>query len=224
MTGDRLGIVLADDSALIRDGIAGLLERQGFDIVARVADADTLVACVDDLASGGRMPDLLVTDVRMPPTLTRDGLVAALTLRSRHPALAIVVLSQYVSPAYARRLFAMPSRSGTGYLLKDRVSDVAAFTTSLRVVADGGVVVDPDVTRAMMHSQNNGLDALTPRELEVLEAMARGLSNTQIAEELVVSTAAVAKHVAGIFTKLDLQAGEENRRVRAILAYLTASG
>ena len=204
MTGDRLGIVLADDSALIRDGIAGLLERQGFDIVARVADADTLVACVDDLASGGRMPDLLVTDVRMPPTLTRDGLVAALTLRSRHPALAIVVLSQYVSPAYARRLFAMPSRSGTGYLLKDRVSDVAAFTTSLRVVADGGVVVDPDVTRAMMHSQNNGLDALTPRELEVISLAATGLGNRELARTMRVSEATVKTHLHRIFTKLDV--------------------
>lgn len=215
-------LVIADDSALIREGLAGLLTRQGFDVAARTDRADSLVALVDDLAAAGQAPDVVVTDVRMPPTMTHDGLLAALELRSRHPRLAIVVLSQHVSPAYAQRLFAMPSAAGTGYLLKDRVSDVAAFTASLRLVATGGSVIDPEVTRAMMQAGSGGLGELTPRELEVLELMARGLANSQIAAELVVTPAAVAKHVARIFTKLDLPPGEENRRVRAVLAYLTS--
>lgn len=221
MTTDRpLRVVLADDSALLREGLAGLLTRQGFDVVGQTDRADTLVGVVQELADAGTMPDVVVTDVRMPPTLTHDGLLAALELRRIHPGLAIVVLSQHVSPAYAQQLFALPSDAGTGYLLKDRVSDVAAFTTTLRLIATGGVVIDPAVTRAMMQVRRTGLDQLTPREFEVLELMARGHSNSEIAAELVVTAAAVAKHVARIFTKLGLAAGEENRRVRAILAYL----
>lgn len=219
-------LVLADDAALLREGLAGLLERQGFAVVAQEADADGLVARVDALAAEGELPDAVITDVRMPPTMTTDGLTAALDLKRRHPRLAVLVLSQYVSPAYAQELFALdspPGAGGAGYLLKDRVSQVADFLGSLRVVVGGGVVVDPEVARAMMRASRSGLGDLTPREREVLELMARGLSNSQIAGELYVSGAAVAKHVAAIFTKLGLDPSEENRRVRAILAFLGES-
>lgn len=216
-----VSVVLADDSALIREGLAGLLTRQGFDIAAQVDRADTLPEIIASLADAGCSPDVLVTDVRMPPLFTQDGLLAAMELRARFPQLAIMVLSQHVAPAYAQKLFALPSDAGTGYLLKDRVSDVADFTAKLRIVAGGGVVIDPDVTRAMMRNRAHGLDTLTARELEVLELMARGQSNNEIAGMLVVTPAAVAKHVNKIFTKLGLAAGEENRRVRAILAYLS---
>lgn len=216
-------LVLADDSALLREGLAGLLERQGFRVLAQEADADALLARVGALGAAGELPDAVVTDVRMPPTMTTDGLQAALTLKERHPRLAVLVLSQYVSPAYAQELFALdtpPGGGGAGYLLKDRVSQVADFLGSLRVVVGGGVVVDPQVARAMMRTSRSGLGDLTPREREVLELMARGLSNGQIAAGMHVSGAAVAKHVAAIFTKLGLDPSAENRRVRAILAYL----
>lgn len=216
-------LVLADDSALLREGLAGLLERQGMTVVGQEADATALVERVEALAVVGELPDAVVTDVRMPPTMTADGLQAALTLKERHPRLSVLVLSQYVSPAYAQQLFALdvpPGAGGSGYLLKDRVAQVADFLDSLRVVLGGGVVIDPDVARAMMRATRSGLGDLTPREREVLELMARGLSNSQIAGELYVSGAAVAKHVASIFTKLGLDPSEENRRVRAILAFL----
>ena len=214
---------MADDSALLREGLVGLLTRQGFDVVAREARADTLVARVRQLAADGEAPDAVITDVRMPPTMTNDGLHAALELKSELPALGVLVLSQYVAPLYAQELFALPSgpgSGGSGYLLKDRVAEVADFVASLRLVLSGGVVIDPDVARAMMRSSRSGLGELTQRELEVLELMARGLSNAQIAAELFLSGAAVAKHVSNIFMKLGLAPGEENRRVRAILAFL----
>ncbi|WP_296139454.1 response regulator transcription factor [uncultured Tessaracoccus sp.] len=216
-------LVLADDSALIRDGLAGLLERRGYTVVAREASADALRATVDRLVADGTPPDGVVTDVRMPPGMTNDGLEAAIAIRQRHPQVAVMVLSQYVSASYAQRLFSLdppPGAGGSGYLLKDRVSDVADFLTHLDVVLHGGVVIDPEVARSMMRASRTGLGTLTPRELEVLELMARGRSNTEIAEELVVSGAAVAKHVSSIFMKLGLDPSEENRRVRAILAYL----
>lgn len=218
---ERLTVVLADDSALLREGLVGLLERQGFVVVAQEARADALLETVDRLARAGELPDVVVTDVRMPPGMANDGLVAALRLKREHPGLAVMVLSQYVAPAYAQQLFGMTSESGTGYLLKDRVSEVADFVRSLRVVASGGVVIDPEVARAMMRAGTSGILDLTAREHEVMELMARGLSNSQIAAELVVSGPAVAKHVANIFAKLGLDASEENRRVRAILAYLS---
>lgn len=221
---DAITLVVADDSALLREGLSGLLRRQGFEIVAEESRADALLQTVRRLGSEGALPDLVVTDVRMPPTMTNDGLLAAVELKRTFPALAVMVLSQYVAPAYARELFALPSNAGTGYLLKDRVAEVADFVQSLRIVARGGVVVDPDVTRAMMSTRQAGLGDLTPREREVLELMARGLSNGQIADELVVSGAAVAKHVANVFAKLHLDSGEENRRVRAVLTYLSAQG
>lgn len=213
-------LVLADDSALLREGLAGLLERQGFEVVAQESSADSLISRIDSMEV---LPDGIITDVRMPPTMTSDGLAAALELKSRYPQLAVMVLSQYVSPAYAQQLFALdspPGSGGTGYLLKDRISDVADFLGHLNVVLSGGVVIDPEVARSMMRASRTGLGTLTARELEVLELMARGLSNNQIAGELFVSGAAVAKHVASIFLKLGLDPSEENRRVRAILAYL----
>ncbi|WP_314452875.1 response regulator transcription factor [uncultured Actinomyces sp.] len=216
-------LVLADDSALLREGLAGLLERQGYDVIARESSAPGLVDCINRLDGQGRLPDAIITDVRMPPSMRNDGLEAALAIRRRHPAVAIMVLSQYVSATYAQQLFAADApveAGGTGYLLKDRVSEVADFLGSLRVVLAGGMVTDPEVARAMVRGSRSGLADLTPRELEVLELMARGLSNGQISAQMIVSRAAVAKHVSAIFLKLGLDPSEENRRVRAILAFL----
>lgn len=217
-------VVLADDSALQREGLAGLLERQGFRVVAQEARADALRQTIQQMAAAGELPEVVITDVRMPPTLTNDGLAVALELKAAHPQLAVLVLSQYVAPAYAQQLFALPAdpgSGGSGYLLKDRVAQVADFIGSLRVVASGGVVIDPEVARAMMRTSRSGLGDLSPREFEVLELMARGLSNNQIAGELFLSGAAVAKHVSSICAKLGLDPSEENRRVRAILAFLS---
>lgn len=209
-------IVLADDSALIREGLAGLLERRGHSIIGQAGNADE----IPDLCALD--PDILITDVRMPPNMADDGLKAAVAMRAVYPGLDIMVLSQYVAPAYAVDLFAGHSTAGTGYLLKDRVADVASFLQSLEVVAGGGTVIDPSVASALMSAGRSGLGELTPREKEVLELMSRGLSNSEIAATLVVSGAAVAKHVANIFMKLRLPPEEENRRVKAILEYLTA--
>lgn len=219
-------IIVADDSALLREGIAGLLERQGHEVVAQAADADELLAVVEHRVAAGI--DVVITDVRMPPTLTDDGLRAALAIRAAHPGIAILLVSQYVAPEYANQLFGSDAAvtpegvGGLGYLLKDRVSRVADFLRSLAVVAAGGVVVDPDVAARLMHRTPTRLASLTPRELEVLELMARGQSNGQIGEELFLSPGAVSKHVANVFGKLDLGPGEENRRVRAVLTFLAA--
>ena len=169
------------------------------------------------------VPDLLIADVRMPPGMGDDGLQAALKLREEFPDLPIMVLSQYIAPVYADKLFSAESMAGTGYLLKERVGQVKDFVDACVLVSNGGVVVDPTVARRIM-SQGRGLADLTPREQEVLELMARGKSNADIACELVVSPAAVAKHVSNIFLRLGLPASEENRRVRAILTYLRETG
>lgn len=235
-------IVIADDSALLREGVAGLVEKRGHEVIAMVDTAHGLVADIDDrFDDTGELPDLVITDVRMPPKMSDDGLRAAVELRERYPQLNVMVLSQYVAPAYARELFSpggaggsagvgtgvgssgSSSIGGTGYLLKDRVGQVLDFLGSLEVVAGGGVVIDPDVATALMQSGKSGLASLTAREREVLELMARGKSNKQIADDLVLSGAAVAKHVSNIFMKLHLEPGEENRRVRAILEFLTAT-
>ena len=235
-------IVIADDSALLREGVAGLVEKRGHEVMAMVDTAHGLVADIDDrFDDTGELPDLAITDVRMPPKMSDDGLRAAVELRERYPQLNVMVLSQYVAPAYARELFSSSgaggsagvgtgvgssgssSSGGTGYLLKDRVGQVLDFLGSLEVVAGGGVVIDPDVATALMQSGKSGLASLTAREREVLELMARGKSNKQIADDLVLSGAAVAKHVSNIFMKLHLEPGEENRRVRAILEFLTAT-
>lgn len=216
-------IVLADDSAILREGVAGLLERRGHEVVATASDAPGLEAAVDALAD--ELPDVVVTDVRMPPEMGDDGLRVAVVLRRRYPSLGVLVLSQYVAPAYARELFVRDQAAGgAGYLLKDRVADVADFLRTLETVADGGVAIDPDVAATLMSSGRSGLETLTPREREVLALMARGLSNGEIAGELYLSSAAVAKHVANVFAKLGLSPGEENRRVRAVLEYLTHTG
>ena len=214
-----LRIVVADDSAILREGLAGLLERRGHSVVDQASSAPSLEAVVDKLRDD--LPDIVITDVRMPPGMGDDGLKAAVNLRNAYPGLPVMVLSQYVAPAYAVELFDSPE-AGTGYLLKDRVSEVRDFLASLDVVAQGGTVIDPTVAQALMSSGRSGLGELTPREREVLELMSRGKTNKDIAAELVLSAAAVAKHVSNIFTKLRLDPSEDNRRVKAILEYLSA--
>ncbi|MGC5615889.1 response regulator [Georgenia sp. Z1491] len=228
-------LVVADDAALLREGLVGLLERQGHEVVAQAASAPELEAVVEKVAGGGEAIDVVVTDVRMPPGDGEDGLRAAARIRAAHPEIGILVLSQYAAPAYAAELFAplsdpaaaassRPDVGGLGYLLKERVARVADFMRSLGIVAAGGVVADPDVVSRLVAGRRTAVDALTVREREVLELMASGLSNSQIAERLVLSNGAVAKHVANVFSGLGLAANEENRRVRAVLAYLTAVG
>lgn len=218
-------LVVADDSALLREGLVGLLERQGHAVVGQAASATELLAVVGHAA--GEV-ELVVTDVRMPPDLTDDGLRAALQIRERWPAIGILVVSQYVAPEYAHQLFGAPGQAapvgvgGLGYLLKDRIARVADFMRSLAIVAAGGVVIDPDVAARLVHRTPSRLASLTPREREVLELMARGLSNAQIGDRLVLSPGAVSKHVANVFAKLELGPDEENRRVRAVLAFLAA--
>ncbi|MCF2707298.1 response regulator transcription factor [Arcanobacterium haemolyticum] len=213
-------LVVADDSALFREGLVGLLERQGHEVVAQAASAPELLAVVRE-----SVPEVVITDVRMPPGMSDDGLRAAVQLREELPQVSIMVLSQYVAPAYATKLFE-PSApvdgvGGLGYLLKDRVARVADFVRSLQVVAIGGVVIDPEVATSLVKGRSSVLDSLTPREVEVLELMAQGLSNQQICDKLYLSAAAVSKHVASVFSKLGMAPGEDNRRVRAVLAYLT---
>ena len=280
-------ILLADDAALLREGLAGLLTAAGHEVVAQVADADALRTEVARLAAAGEPPDVVVTDVRMPPTRTDDGLRAAVDLRAAHPGLPVVVLSAYVAGPYLGELIEGVD-GAVGYLLKERVGRVSDFMHSLDVVVSGGIVIDPEVMAHLMASAagavgagamgpdapralaasgvsgapdgagpvgapdgavgagesiapgatgavgrgpaasapaappNRGLERLTPREAEVLTLMAEGLSNGRIAQRLMVSDGAVAKHVANIFLKLDLPPGEENRRVRAVLAWVRA--
>ena len=292
-------ILLADDAALLREGLAGLLTAAGHEVVAQVADADVLRTEVARLAAAGELPDVVVTDVRMPPTRTDDGLRAAVDLRAAHPGLPVVVLSAYVAGPYLGELLEGVD-GAVGYLLKERVGRVSDFLRSLDVVVSGGIVIDPEVMAHLMASaagavgagatgpdapralaapgasgapdgvgawgmavetgaavetgtvagtgepiasgawgaagmagrrpaagalagpRNPGLERLTPREAEVLTLMAEGLSNGRIAQRLVISDGAVAKHVANIFLKLDLPPGEENRRVRAVLAWVRA--
>ena len=215
-------LLVADDAALIRAGLVGLLERAGHRVVAEAADAPELLAQCRRLATGDGLPELVIADVRMPPTMTDDGLHAAVQLRAEYPSLPVLMLSQYVAPAYASTLLEGGASSGLGYLLKERVGRVADFLASVELVASGGVVVDPEVISQLLNSRRGDpvLGRLTPRELEVLSLMANGAANQQIADKLVISTAAVAKHVANIFLKMGLGPDEDNRRVRAVLAYL----
>ncbi|MFE6282782.1 response regulator [Streptomyces sp. NPDC057877] len=213
-----LRIALAEDSVLLREGLIGLLARFGHQVVAAVGDAAALVAAVE-----AETPDIVVTDVRMPPGFQDEGLHAAVRLRERRPGLPVLVLSQYVQRAYAAELLDSGDGSGVGYLLKDRVGQVEEFVTALSEVAAGGTVVDPEVVRQLLRRRRDPLERLTPREREVLALIAEGRSNGAIARALVVSEAAVGKHISGIFTKLDLpQAEETHRRVLAVLAYLRA--
>ena len=219
-------ILVADDAALIRAGLVGLLERAGHDVVAEAGDAPELIAQCTRLAEGpDGLPDLVITDVRMPPTMTDDGLRAAVQLRESYPGLPMLIVSQYVAPAYAATLLATNAAGGVGYLLKERVGRVADFMRSAELVAAGEVVMDPEVVAQLLNARRTDprLGRLTPRELEVLSLMAKGAANQQIAAQLVITPAAVAKHVANIFAKLDLGPDEDNRRVRAVLAYLNGT-
>ncbi|MBC7267179.1 MAG: response regulator transcription factor [Streptomyces sp.] len=210
--------MLAEDSVLLREGLIGLLARFGHQVVAAVGDAGALVAAVEAEA-----PDIVVTDVRMPPGFQDEGLHAAVRLRERRPALPVLVLSQYVQRTYASELLDSGDGRGVGYLLKDRVGQVEEFVTALSDVASGGTVVDPEVVRQLLRRRRDPLERLTPREREVLALIAQGRSNAAIARELVVSDAAVGKHISGIFTKLDLPPAEEtHRRVLAVLTFLRA--
>lgn len=214
-------IVIAEDSVLLRAGIARLLTDAGFDVVAAVGDAPSLVQAVNRL-----QPDLAVVDVRMPPTLTDDGLRAALTIRERHPGVAILVLSQYVEERYASELLAQET-TGVGYLLKDRVADVGEFVEAVTRVAAGGTALDTEVVAQLLarSRRRDPLDRLTPRERDVLGLMAEGRTNAAIAKALVVGEGAVEKHVNSIFTKFDLAATEgDNRRVLAVLRWLGEGG
>jgi DNA-binding NarL/FixJ family response regulator len=216
MAGRELRIVLAEDSALLREGLVGILERAGHDVVASAVDGEDLVRAVREEG-----PDVVITDVRMPPDHSDEGLRAAALIRAEHPRLPILVLSQYVADAYLPGLMDTAGSAGIGYLLKDRVGRVADFLHSLEQVVAGETVVDPEVVRQLLarRSGDGPLSALTPREREVLALMAEGRTNVSIASVLVVSEAAVRKHVGSIFAKLDLGDGTD-RRVAAVLAYL----
>lgn len=210
-------VVLAEDSVLLRDGIVRLLTSAGFDVAAACPDADSFIAAVDE-----HRPDLVVVDVRMPPTFTSEGIVAALAVRDKHPETAVMVLSQYVEEQYATELVAARSK-GVGYLLKDRVADTSDFIAALRDVAGGGTVLDPEVVTQLLTRARHAdpLAALTPRERDVLDLMAQGRTNSAIGKQLYVSDGAVEKHVTSIFTKLDLPPAEgDHRRVLAVLRWL----
>jgi DNA-binding NarL/FixJ family response regulator len=210
-------VVIAEDDVLLREGLAGLISRFGHEVVASVGDAAALPEAVRE-----HRPDVVVTDVRMPPGFTDEGLRAAVALRAESP-LPVLVLSQYVEQTYAAELLESGDGAGVGYLLKDRVGEVAEFVDALTRVASGGTVVDPEVVRQLLRRRRDPLQRLTPRELEVLGLIAEGRSNASIARELVVTEAAVAKHIASIFTKLDLPpTGDGHRRVLAVLTYLDA--
>ena len=210
-------VVVAEDSVLLREGIARLLGEHGFDVVGQAGDAEDLVRKV-----GAHKPDVAVVDIRMPPTNTDDGLRAALRIRDEHPQTGVLVLSAYVEEAYALELVA-ESASGLGYLLKDRVADVDGFVDAVRRVGGGGSALDPEVVSRLVgrNRRDDPLAELTPREREVLELMAEGRTNAAIAERLVVTERAVEKHVTSIFGKLGLSpAPEDHRRVLAVLTFL----
>jgi DNA-binding NarL/FixJ family response regulator len=211
-------VVIAEDAAIMRDGLAALLQERGHEVVATVADGGALVDAVER-----HDPDVAIVDIRMPPTHTDEGLRAALMLRHQHSEVGVLLFSQYVETRYASQLLAERS-AGVGYLLKDRVADVQEFVEALERVAAGGTALDPEVVRQLLGASRRGgalHDALTTREGEVLGLMAEGRSNAAIAERLVVGQGAVEKHVANIFLKLDLPVSDtDNRRVLAVLRYL----
>lgn len=208
--------MIAEDSVLLRAGLAKLLAAAGIDVVATVSDATELLAAVPKY-----QPDVVIADVRMPPTHTDEGIRAALVIRHQWPDVAVLVLSQYVEERYAADLLAA-NTSSVGYLLKDRVADVGDFVAALRRVADGGTALDPEVVaQLLVRRRSDPLDRLTPREHEVLRLMAEGRSNAAIAQTLVITDSAVAKHINSIFAKLDLHPGEgDHRRVLAVLRFL----
>jgi len=210
-------VVIAEDLFLLRDGLIRMFEAHGFEIISAVADGPALLAAV-----GAQRPDVAIVDVRLPPTFTDEGLRAALQARRDVPGLPVLVLSQYVEQLYARELLADGS-GGVGYLLKDRVLDSRQFAGAVRRVAAGGTAMDPEVIARLLdrNSGNGALAGLSPRERQVLGLMAEGRSNAAIAQRLVVTERAVAKHTSSIFVKLNLQpSDDDNRRVLAVLTYL----
>ena len=214
---DRLRVVIAEDSVLLREGIARLLEESGFDVAGQAGDGEDLLRKV-----GAHKPDVAVVDVRMPPTHTDEGLRAAHRIRAEHPDTAVLVLSQYVDEAYALDLLS-DSTESTGYLLKDRIADIETFTDAVQRVANGGSALDPEVVALLLgrRRREDPLAVLSPREREVLGLMAEGRSNSAMAEALGVSERAVEKHVTSIFSKLDLPpAVADHRRVLAVLTFL----
>ncbi len=211
-------VVIADDSLLIRDGLASLLREAGIDVVAQTESADDLL-----LKIVSYQPDVAIIDIRMPPTHTDEGLRAAEEIRRRYPKVGILILSQYVEVGIATRLLS-ESAAGIGYLLKDRVTNLEDFTAALRRVAEGGSALDPQVVSQLLtkgRGANDPINSLTPREREVIELVAEGRSNKAIGERLVITERAVQKHVTSIFMKLDLpQSADDHRRILAVLAYL----
>jgi DNA-binding NarL/FixJ family response regulator len=212
----RLRVVLADDSVLLREGLVRLLGEADCEVVAAVGDAPGLLAAVTE-----HRPDVAVVDVRMPPTMTDDGLRAAVAARAAQPELGVLMLSAYVELSYADSLLS-DARGGVGYLLKDRVTSLDRLSDALRTIAAGGTVLDPEVVAQLLVTRRaDPLAALTPREREVLSLMAEGRSNAAIAKQLVVSDGAVEKHISNIFAKINLpDLGSDNRRVLAVLAWL----
>lgn len=214
---DTIRVAVAEDSAILRDGLVQLLADRGFEIVAAVSDPAALEAAIDR-----DCPDVAVVDIRMPPTFTDEGLHAAIRLRERHPELGILLFSQYIETRYAAQLLARDA-AGIGYLLKDRVADVSDFVDALVRVASGGTALDPEVIKQLVGAsrRSESLSGLSARETQVLSLMAEGRSNSAIATSLVISEGAVEKHVANIFTKLDLPVSPgDHRRVLAVLRYL----
>jgi DNA-binding NarL/FixJ family response regulator len=210
-------VVIAEDLFLLRDGLTRMLEAHGLEIAAAVDNGEDLLAAVRS-----SKPDIAIVDVRLPPTFSDEGLRAALQARRQTPGLPVLVLSQYVEQLYARELMASGG-GGIGYLLKDRVFDSVQFVDAVRRVAEGGTAMDPEVISRLLarNSGDGSLTVLSPREREVLALMAEGRSNAAIAQRLVITERAVAKHTASIFLKLDLQqSDDDNRRVLAVLAYL----
>ena len=216
-------VVIAEDSVLLREGLTRLLTDRGHDVVAGVGDGDALIKTITELAAQDELPDVVVADVRMPPTHTDEGVRAAVSCGA-HPGLGVLVLSQYVEERYATELLAGSSR-GVGYLLKDRVAEVREFVDAVVRVAQGGTALDPEVVAQLLgrSRKQDVLAGLTPREREVLGLMAEGRTNSAIARQLVVSDGAVEKHVSNIFLKLGLSPSDgDHRRVLAVLTYLNS--
>jgi DNA-binding NarL/FixJ family response regulator len=217
-------VVIAEDQALLREGLVALLAENEIEVVAQAEDGSGLLRIVD-----GHKPDLAIVDVRLPPTFTDEGIRAALEARRRHPSLAVLVLSQYVEPVYTGELLSS-GEAGVGYLLKERVSEVRTFVEAARRVAAGGTALDREVVASLVRERSGSsadgqLASLTPRERETLELIAQGRTNAAIARELVVTLGAVEKHISNIFAKLSLPAtDDDHRRVLAVLAYLRVSG
>jgi DNA-binding NarL/FixJ family response regulator len=214
-------VVLADDSLLLREGLARLLDEAGFEVVGQAADGEELLAQVD-----ATNPDVAIVDIRMPPTHTDEGVRAAHEIRARHPGVAVLVLSQFVRPSYALELLS-EGTEGLGYLLKDRVSDLDQLASSVRRVADGASVLDPLVVEQLVSRPRSGpdpLDDLTEREREVLELMAQGRTNQAIGQQLYITEHTVEKHVKNILGKLRIPTGaDDHRRVLAVLTYLNST-